>query len=152
MQGRESHGITLENASEKLVEYLPELKEAYDKERQGWDNQKPGAHVVYGDILNAYIIDRSKVGDAGALSRAFHVVEMLATNADVLVQEIAGASIVEYLRGQKRVLKAVRPFMGPATLELLRKQEEWAARFGLGRSVMGDLRSLWRGIRRLFGK
>jgi len=57
-------GLTYDNLSEKLVEAVPEIKEQYAQELRWWGDETPGQHVIYGDLLNPYIVSllgRNKV-------------------------------------------------------------------------------------------
>jgi hypothetical protein len=120
--------ITYENVSEKLIEHLPELREAYETEQKWWGGEKPGPHVVYGDVLNPYVDILLQSGDAPALRRVFEFLETLSCSEDQRVQELVAVTVCEHLGSdQERLRQAVR-FMGPATLKHSRDVERfWLA-------------------------
>src|SRR5678815_2885112 len=89
--------ITYENVSDVLVEHVPELKEQYQEELKWWGDQRPGPHVVYGDILNPYLDRLLQSGDEAKLRQVFEFVEMLAGNPDSRVQELVAVTICEHL-------------------------------------------------------
>src|SRR5688572_4988915 len=108
--------VHYDEASDQLVEHIPELKQAYESELRWWKDERPGPHVIYGDILNPYIDRLLEVGDSDALRRVFSFLELLSTSEDVRVQEIVAVTVCEYLGGFPERLRLAKQFMGPATL------------------------------------
>jgi hypothetical protein len=121
--------ITFENMSEKLVEAIPELRPAYEKELEWWKGQDAGAHNIYSEVLNLYLLSslksksRSQVEDA-TIKRVFAFLEELSNHNDPHVQEVVGATVLERLYGAG-LLEEARRYMGPATLQMSREIEEW---------------------------
>lgn len=72
-----SNIVTYGNVCEMLVECMPELKEAFEAELRWWGSERPGPHVVYGDILNPYLDALLQSGDEAALRRVFDFLEVL---------------------------------------------------------------------------
>jgi len=121
----EPAAITYDNVSDVLAEYVPELKEAYQGELRWWGDQRPGPHVVYGDILNPYLERLLHSGDEAKLRQVFEFVERLAGNPDERVQELVAVTICEYLGGDAERLSAARRFMGPVTARYSRAVEQF---------------------------
>ena len=71
MTGHPSEPIRWENLSAVLIECLPELKDEYEQELRDWMPDSPGAHVVYGDLLNPYLDHLLALGDDVSLERVF---------------------------------------------------------------------------------
>jgi hypothetical protein len=121
--------ITFENMSDKLVEALPELKLAYEKELEWWRGEEAGAHNIYSEILNPFLIsllqsESRSQAEEQILKRAFAFLEGLANHSEPHVQEVVGATVIERLYGAGLLEKA-RRYMGPATLQMSREIEEW---------------------------
>ena len=110
--------VTYDNVSDRLIEHIPELSEAYEAALEWWGNEKPGPHVVYGDILNPYIDRLLQSGDEPSLRRIFHFLEKLSRSEDQRVQEIVSVTVCEQLTNNKERLQEARRFMGSATLKL----------------------------------
>src|SRR5580765_935197 len=51
----EQDSISYEQANERLVQFLPELRDAYQRELEWWQAEAPGPHVLYDEILKPYI-------------------------------------------------------------------------------------------------
>lgn len=109
--------IRYENASDKLVEYVPELSEAYETELKWWGDEAPGPHVVYGDILNPYIDRLLESGNDVALRRVFEFLEVLSCSKDQRVQELVAVTVCEHLGNDPERLKQAERFMSSATLK-----------------------------------
>lgn len=120
--------ITFENMSEKLVEAIPELKPAYEKELEWWHGEEAGAHNIYSEVLNQYLISllQSEVNPETeeSLRRIFKFLEELSNHQDVRVQEVVGVTVIERLHGAG-LLERARQYMGPATLQMSREIEDW---------------------------
>lgn len=120
--------ITFENMSEKLVEAIPELKPAYEKELQWWRGEEAGAHNIYAEVLNTHLLSLlESVVDTQTeetLSRIFKFLEELSNHEDIRIQEVVGVTVIERLYGAGLLEKA-RRYMGPATLQMSREIEEW---------------------------
>jgi hypothetical protein len=109
--------VRYEDVSDKLMEHVPELREAYEAELKWWGNDQPGPHVVYGDVLNPYIDRLLQSGDQAALRRVFAFLEILSCCEDQRVQELVAVTVCEHLGDDEERLRDARRFMGPATLK-----------------------------------
>jgi hypothetical protein len=120
--------VNYENVCEKLVEHVPDVKEKYEAELKWWSPEKPGAHVVYGDILNPYLAVLLQSGDEATLRRVFDFLEVLSRSEDPRVQELVAVTVCEYLGSDSERLREASRFMGPATLKHSREVEKfWSA-------------------------
>jgi hypothetical protein len=115
--------IIFENARDSLMTFLPELREAYEKELQWWGAETPGVHVIYGDVLNPYLDQALAVGDTSTLRRVFEFIELLAHSSDRRLQEVVAVTICEHLRENPVTLEKARVYMGRATRRILRDVE-----------------------------
>ena len=117
--------INWENVNDKLIEYIPELKKKYEEEVKWWDAEKPGAHNIYGAVLCPYLEDllnAEKIGkNEEVLIRIFQLVEKLANNPDVKIQEVASVTVLEYLMDNKSLILKAKEYMGDTTLKFLRE-------------------------------
>ena len=113
--------LTYEDLSERLVTTLPELQRAYD-ELLSWSRDgKPGPHVVYGDVLNPYLItllETHSDEEYEVLRRIFDFLEVLANHEDKLVRQVAAVTVLERLWGLGDRWKVAQTFMGPETRRL----------------------------------
>ena len=120
-------GITRHNMVEKLFEHLPELRSAMDEMVAYLNNENPGSHIVYGDVLNPHI-DKllDERGSDKKLKQIFDFLEILSNNEDVHIQEVVVVSVLEHF--DKEALEKVRPYMGPTTLHFLSEMEKFRDR------------------------
>ena len=120
--------ISYSNLSDKLVEIVPELLPQYQKELEWWGGEEPGAHNVYGDVLNPYLItllkSAPKKDNEEVLRRIFGFLELLSNHPDVHVPEVVGVTVLEVLLGAG-LLETSRRYMGPATLQMSKEIEDW---------------------------
>ena len=122
-------GLRYEDLNAWLVEEIPELDEPYGKEREWWGEEKPGPHVVYGNLLTPYIVRLLESGDSReSIKRAFGLLETLLAHEDVRVQEVAAVTVLEALQGNPEWLDLIRPQAGP-----------------LARQAVRELAQFWRG-------
>jgi hypothetical protein len=115
----ETMRITYDQLNDVLIEVVPELGESYRALRNEWVGETPGPHVVYGDMLNPFIVEMlsAPVENHALLVRVFGLLERLASHPDVKVQEVVQMTVCERL-GQEPLLATARTFMGPSTLQL----------------------------------
>jgi hypothetical protein len=115
--------LVYEQAAERLVQFVPELRDAYQLELKWWGSETPGPHVVFEDILNPYIDRLLAADDEHALRRVFAFIEILSTATDTRLQDLVAVAVCEHLGGDVARLDSVRRFVGPATLKILNKVE-----------------------------
>jgi len=121
--------IDYDNLDQIMVEALPELRAAYEAEREGWEPGKPGAHIIYGDIVNPYLISLLDEGEQGELlHRIFDLLERMADSEDSRIQEVVAFTVCERLGDDKVWLAKARPYMGEATPRFSREAENFWGR------------------------
>jgi hypothetical protein len=105
--------LSYDDLSSKLIEEFPELRARYEDELKWWDSEKPGQHIVYGDIFTPFLVELLESGkDHERLERAFALIEALISSEDVRVQEVAVVTVLEYLQGKPNLLKLAEPYLG----------------------------------------
>jgi hypothetical protein len=115
--------------ADKLVEAVPELRPAYQKELEWWGDQDAGAHNIYSEVLKPYLISLlNSDGHAEALRRVFGFLEQLANHEDRRVQEVVAFSVLEELGGESELVEKARKHMGPKTLEFSHEVEKFWGR------------------------
>lgn len=119
-----------------LVDAVPELKAQHDGLLREWGTEAPGPHVVFGDVLNPYLLEllateASAAIHASALRRVFAFLERLARDGDDPVRAVVAATVCERLGDNPVTLALGRRFMGPATRRLSDEIETfWGATEG----------------------
>jgi len=115
----------------ELFKAVPELKPIADSKLAYWGDEEPNSHVVYGDVLAAYLRAADPKEDADLLQRSFDLLETLArrpegsTAYSVLMTEVLHAimspddeedraEVLEWLREVR-----IR-YMGEETIRLAR--------------------------------
>ena len=98
----------------RLILEMPELEEPYRRELEWWGEEKPGPHVIYGDVLTPYIIQLLESGDdAEAIKRALGLLETLIADQDVEVQAVAVVTVLDRLVGNAEWTRLMKPYLGP---------------------------------------
>ena len=115
---------------DELLEIIPEIKPEYKKELEWWGAEQPGPHNIFGDVLNPFIKSILKKQDEeGLLIKLFYFLEKMATCEDIMVQEVLGCTVLEYIGDDKTLLEKAKKYMGKETLKICLEIEQ-----GLGRS------------------
>lgn len=97
----------------RLIEEIPELAEAYSRELEWWGEEKPGPHVIYGDVLTPHIIRLLEAGDnPDAIKRAFGLLETLIADEDIEVQAVAVVTVLDRLVGNAEWVRLMMPYLG----------------------------------------
>jgi len=112
------------NLDKRLVEMIPELRVPYESERRWWKGEKPGQHIIVGDILTPFL--RTLLDGGGKLetiTRVFAYLEELASSQSKAIQEIVAFSVLEQLIDDQKIIDTARTYMGPRTLEILNEIE-----------------------------
>lgn len=110
------------NLSKELIICIPELRTIYEQELELWDGEDPGAHNIFGDVLNPFLIEElhKDVKDE-LLEKVFEFLESMATSNDVLVQEVLGCTVLERIGDDKTILKKAEKYMKEETKKLVKK-------------------------------
>ncbi len=120
--------ISYANMSERLIEAVPELRLKYESQLNWWGDEKPGRHIVYGDLLNPYLISLlEENGQKDVLGRIFALLEALSQHEDILVREVVAVTVLETLVGHRDIWEKARKLMGKETLRIAEAVEiHWA--------------------------
>ena len=116
--------IAFDNLAEALIDVIPTLKPQYEAELHWWGEEKPGAHIIFGDILALLESDAQE----DMLKHIFAFLEHLATHHDLRVQEVVSVSVCERLGDKPAWLAKARQYMGPATCHLSQEIETFWGR------------------------
>ena len=126
-----------EKPGEALTAIVPELRQQYKELIKWYDGEFPGAHVIYGDVLNPFIdtlLDEIGTSDERPetkeiLRRIFAHLETLSEDPDKQVQEVVAVTVCEYIGGHKERLFKAKGFMGPKTRKISEEVEDyWRSR------------------------
>lgn len=118
------------NVIERLLEIIPEVHPLYDKLLERWeDEEKPGLHIIFGDILTPYIIDLLEQDNKSErLKRIFDFLEEMAVSNDNYVKEVLAFSVLEHLGDNPIILKKAKMYMGYETKKSSDEVEEFWGR------------------------
>ena len=121
--------IPFDNLAEALINVVPALKPQYESELHWWGEEKPGVHIIFGDILTPYILTLLESNaQEEMLQHIFAFLEQLANQQDLHVQEVVSVSVCERLGDKQEWLAKARTYMGPATLHLSQEIEAFWGR------------------------
>jgi hypothetical protein len=117
------------NMAEALIEAVPDLRAPYAEELRVWGDELPGPHIIFGDVLNPYLI---KLLDSHhtteQLQKVFEFLELLAHHDDVYIQELVAVTVCERLGDRRELLQKARKFMGPRTRQFSKEVEDFWGR------------------------
>ena len=109
-----------------LLDFIPSLEDAYQKELAEWEGEMPGAHNVFAEVLNPYIRKLLETGDdLEAIKSAFDLVEAMCADENEYVQEVAVVTVLEGLEWNPDWRESMMPFVGPLTKEALDEMVRW---------------------------
>lgn len=127
MTGHRRAALHFDNLSLAMVKEFPELRERYTKELEWWGDEKPGQHVIYGDIFTPYLVDLLESGRGpNQLKRAFSFLENMLSCEDVKVQEVAVVTVLEYFHGKPKLLDLAKPYFGPLAVSAIHDLDEFS--------------------------
>lgn len=116
--------VTYDNMSEQLIEAVPELRSRYQEELDWWREEKPPTHVMYGNLLNPFLIALLETNNQDeVLRRVFGFLEKLARHEDILVREVVAVTVLERLWGEKDLWAKAQEIMGKETLRIAQAVE-----------------------------
>ena len=109
--------LSYNEMSNELIKEFAVLKPEYNEMLKLYEDEIPGPHIVYGDILNPYLISLLENADQNQyeLQRIFDFLEFLANHEDLHIQEVVQMTVLEYIGGKKEVVPNAKKFMGPKT-------------------------------------
>lgn len=116
--------LAYSDLNDRLVEMLPELKDALAHERAWYEDEEPGCHVIYGDYLNPLLAESlTSEGHEPLLHRAFSLLEELSSSDDYRVREVVTDTICEYIVDRPTLYSPAKLFMGAKTADLCKSTE-----------------------------
>jgi hypothetical protein len=115
-QSEDALELTYWNLVDHLLAEVPELRPAYEEELKLWLPDKPGPHIVFGDLLTPYLIELLEQNtDIETLRRVFSFLEQVAASSNQHVRDVAGASVLDSI-GYKHFWKdRALSYAGPCT-------------------------------------
>lgn len=119
--------IAFDNLATHLVAAVPELRSQYESELEWW-GAEPGAHIVFGDLLDPYLISLLEANARPQIERIFAFLEELANHEDIRVQEVVAVTVCERLGDKAEWLTLARQYMGKKTLRFSQEIEEFWGR------------------------
>jgi hypothetical protein len=108
--------IHYDNVVGALLEAVPELRAGYEAECRQWGDEPLGPHVIFGDVLNPYLLDLLGAARPDAkLRRVFQFLERLANHEDIHIQELVAVTVCERLGDDPKILNRAHKYMGART-------------------------------------
>ena len=108
--------VYYDNVVEALLEAVPELRAGYEAEYRQWGDEPFGPHVIFGDVLNPYLLDLLGAARPDAkLRRVFQFLERLAKHEDIHIQELVAVTVCERLGDDPKILHRAHKYMGART-------------------------------------
>ena len=112
------------HAAEKLINTVPKLWQNCKSGIQWWGEEKPGVHIVFGELLNPYLVSLLESEEQEEiLRRIFAFLEELANHRDTQIQEVVAVTVCERLGDSKELLLKARKHMGEKTLSFSQEIE-----------------------------
>jgi hypothetical protein len=119
---------TYYSLNQKLVDAFPELQSAYQSQLDWWAPETPGPHVMYGDVLNPFIVSSIERLDDSVLRRVATYLEQIATSGDDKSIDVVVVTVLSYLSSQPDWIGPFREYLGQHTRKLLQEYETWRPR------------------------
>ena len=89
--------MTSKELNLKLIQSIPEVKEAYIEETLWQDGDDTGSHVVFADVLVPYTKEQILKNHNEAVERVFAFIEDMLDLNDKYVNEVIALSVIESL-------------------------------------------------------
>ena len=113
--------VTLEDASDRLIDFFPELDIPFKREIDSARGETPGPYVTYEDTFFPYIERVLASGDNRAIQRVFDYLELLATAEDARLRDLTRIAILGPLTVEPERVAVARRYMRSTTRRLLRQ-------------------------------
>jgi hypothetical protein len=108
--------IHYDNVVDALLEAVPELRAGYEAECRHGVDEPLGPHVIFGDVLNPYLLGLLGADRPDAkLRRVFQFLERLANHEDIHIQELVAVTVCERLGDDPKLLRRAHEYMGART-------------------------------------
>ena len=120
--------LNYDNLVQQMLEAVPEIRPYYEKELEWW-NDEILPHVVFGDVINPYVISLLKnCENMDVLQKTFQFFEMMANCLDERVANVLGVTVLERIGDEPDVLDQAVEFMGKKTKEISDEIEKFWGR------------------------
>ncbi|MBQ9756992.1 MAG: hypothetical protein IJW15_01065 [Clostridia bacterium] len=116
--------MTSKELNMKLIEYMPEIRQRYVDEVSWQEQDETGSHIVFGDVLVPYIIEKTVIDDDQSLKRIFEAVEKIFSLDDDYANEVIILSVLEAILYKEILNKKVIKYMGLNTKKAFDKMEK----------------------------
>jgi len=113
--------IAMEDATEALLTFFPNLREAYARATGAGQGEIAGPYIVYEDVFFPYITTLLASTDTDARQGALDFVDLLVTSDDARVHDLVRVVILAPLTIDPSQLAEARRHLGPATKRTLRQ-------------------------------
>jgi len=120
----------------ELLREIPEIRGEYEQEVDAWGGDRPGPHIVYGEVLLPILFRALKDPSENQefIRRVFTLLEKLASSSNKHVQEVVMLSVFEDLVHDSKLLHIAKVYMGKRSKSLVYDVADF-----LGQSVdLGD--------------
>ena len=113
--------MTSKELNMKLIEYVPEIRERYIDEISWQEQDETGSHIVFGDVLVPYIVEKAEIEDAKSLKKIFEVVEEMLNIGDDYANEVITLSVLESILYKEILNEKLIKYMGTNTRDAFQK-------------------------------
>lgn len=108
--------LTYDNLASKLVEAVPTLRSAYEKEMAWWGKDKAGPVNIFDTIVTPRLMKLLSENPASTeLKAIFNFLELMTKHPNKDVSNIVGAAVCEELCADEAALQRATKLMGPGT-------------------------------------
>jgi len=116
--------MTVDTFESDLLDAFPELGPKVSELNAWWDGERPGIHILVGDVLTKHLLTLLRDRDVAGLQRVFALTEEMARSEDKELENALAVSLLERLGDSRADLEYAREFMGPDTLALSHATEK----------------------------
>src|SRR5882762_10559517 len=104
--------VTYESVGDALIAQFAELTAPYEDMLKWWGAEKPGPHVVFGELLNPFV---DRLVEHRLLARAFEFIERLSCSKDARVRDLVATTICAHVVSNPQTLRRSQMLMGNST-------------------------------------
>ena len=109
--------MTSKELNLKLLKAFPELEDIYKEEVEWQEGDDTGSHVVFGDVLTPYLLEKINTGNAAIMKKIFDFLEELLISDDEYASEVITCSILESIIMDDINIDFVESFLGEKSME-----------------------------------
>ena len=89
------YGLNAKYLNQLLIAKFPNLQKKYHDEISWQDGESTGSHIIYGDVLTPYLIERIERDDLEEIKEIFGFLEDVLLLGDKYSDEVIAFSVVE---------------------------------------------------------